>query len=80
MRHGNRIQYLSLATALLFFYTLGISAMNDDDLNQPLHGKTFLAPRSEAVNAARELAGWHRFINQPCKEMYGAFRKSKIGA
>ena len=73
MRHGNRIQYLSLATALLFFYTLGISAMNDDDLNQPLHGKTFLAPRSEAVNAARELAGWHRFINQPCKEMYGAF-------
>lgn len=46
---------------------------DDDDFNQPLHGKTFLAPRSQSVNAARELTLWHRYINQYCKNFYGAF-------
>lgn len=46
---------------------------NTDDINQPLHGKTFLAPRSESVNAARELVLWHRYINQYCQDWYGAF-------
>lgn len=46
---------------------------NDDDFNQPLHGKTFLAPRSQSVNAARELVLWHRYINQFCQNFYGAF-------
>lgn len=46
---------------------------NSDDLNQPLRGKTFLAPRSESVNAARELVLWHRYINQYCQNFYGAF-------
>lgn len=33
----------------------------------PLHGKTFLLPRSQGVNIARDLVGWHRFINR-CDE------------
>ena len=48
-------------------------AIDDDNLNEPFHGKTFLAPRSESVNAARELVGWHRYINQFCQTSYGAF-------
>ena len=46
---------------------------DDDGFNQPLHGKTFLAPRSESVNAARELVLWHRYINQYCQDFYGAW-------
>ena len=46
---------------------------DDDDLNQPLRGKTFLAPRSQSVNAARELVLWHGYINQYCQDFYGAF-------
>lgn len=46
---------------------------NSDDLNQPLRGHTFLAPRSDSVNAARELTLWHRYINQYCQNWYGAF-------
>lgn len=46
---------------------------NEDDFDQPLHGKTFLLPRSQSVNAARELVGWHRYINQFCQNFYGAF-------
>ncbi len=46
---------------------------DDDDFNQPLRGKSFLAPRSQSVNAARELTLWHRFINQYCQDFYGAF-------
>ena len=46
---------------------------DDDDFNQPLHGKTFLAPRSQSVNAARELTLWHRYINLYCQDFYGAF-------
>jgi len=46
---------------------------NSDDFNQPLHGKTYLAPRSQSVNAARELVAWTRYINQSCKDdWYGA--------
>ncbi len=45
---------------------------NTDDINQPLRGKTFLLPRSESVNAARELVLWHRYINQYCQNFYGA--------
>lgn len=47
--------------------------IDDDDLNQPLHGKTFLSPRSQSVNAARQLVLFHRYINLPCKDFYGAF-------
>lgn len=57
---------------LLAFSTWLLNA-NTDDINQPLHGKTFLAPRSESVNAARELVLWHRYINQYCQDCYGAF-------
>lgn len=32
--------------------------------DSPLHGKTFLLPRSQGVNIARDLVGWHRFINR----------------
>src|SRR5580698_7450125 len=46
---------------------------DDNDFNQPLHGKTFLAPRSQSVNAARELILWHRYINLYCQDFYGAF-------
>lgn len=47
---------------------------NSDDLNQLPHGKTFLAPRSQSVNAARELVGWHNYINLYCQDgYYGAF-------
>src|SRR5436190_19165459 len=56
---------LALSSQLLY--------SNTDDINQPLHGKTFLAPRSESVNAARELVLWHRYINQYCQDCYGAF-------
>lgn len=46
-----------------------------DNDNLPLMGKTYLAPRSQSTNAALELVGWHRFINQynPCDGVYGAF-------
>ena len=46
---------------------------NSDDLNQLPRGKTFLAPRSQSVNAARELVGWHKYINLYCQDFYGAF-------
>ncbi len=29
-----------------------------------LSGKSFFSPRSQSVNAARELVGWHRYIHQ----------------
>ena len=37
-----------------------------------LQSKTFLSPRSQSVNAARELVGWYRFINLSGKPWYGA--------
>jgi hypothetical protein len=58
---------------LLTLITSSLLQANTDDINQPLHGKTFLAPRSESVNAARELVLWHRYINQYCQDFYGAF-------
>ncbi len=60
-------------TALLCMLVPMLAIADDDDFDQPLHGKTFLAPRSESVNAARELVLWHRYINQYCKDFYGAF-------
>ena len=57
---------------MLVFITNMLVA-DDDDFNQPLHGKTFLAPRSQSVNAARELTLWHRYINLYCQDFYGAF-------
>lgn len=62
--------FLSLSM-LVFIPSILIA--DDDDFNQPLHGKTFLAPRSQSVNAARELTLWHRYINQYCQDFYGAF-------
>ncbi len=53
--------------------SIGLLHADDDDLNQLPRGKTFLAPRSQSVNAARELVGWHRYINQFCQDFYGAF-------
>lgn len=58
---------------LLILITSNFLQAATDDLDQPLHGKTFLAPRSESVNAARELVLWHRYINQYCQDCYGAF-------
>ena len=60
---------------LLVFLALTTCTIHadDDDFNQPLHGKTFLAPRSPSVNAAQELAIWHPYINQYCQDFYGAF-------
>lgn len=58
---------------LLVLLSNNIIHANTDDINQPLHGKTFLAPRSDSVNAARELVLWHRYINQYCQDFYGAF-------
>lgn len=37
-----------------------------DILNFPLHGKTFLLTRSQSVNSARDLAGWHSNIFPNC--------------
>lgn len=41
----------------------------------PLHGKTFLLTRSQSVNAARDLAGWHSNIFPTCedKPWWGSF-------
>lgn len=58
---------------LLLLISSQLLIANTDDINQPLHGKTFLAPRSDSVNAARELVLWHRYINQYCQDFYGAF-------
>lgn len=60
-----------IAAAMIL--SAGLLYSNEDDYNQPLHGKTFLSPRSESVNAARELAGFERYINLYCKDFYGAF-------
>ena len=38
-----------------------------------LTGLTFFSPRSQSTNAARDLVGWHPYINLCCKEkVYGA--------
>ena len=58
---------------ILLAFSSHLLNANTDDINQPLHGKTFLAPRSDSVNAARELVLWHRYINQYCQDFYGAF-------
>ncbi len=34
----------------------------------PLHGKTFFLPRSQSVNAARDLAGWHPNLPRICPD------------
>ena len=38
----------------------------------PLCGRSFLSPRSQSTNAARDIVGWHRFINQDKCGFYGA--------
>lgn len=60
---------------ILLFLLLapGTSKADGTDNNQPLRGKTFLPPRSESVNVARELTLWHRYINLFCQDYYGAF-------
>lgn len=35
---------------------------------QTLHGVSFFSPRSQSVNAARDLVGWHPFIHQYDRE------------
>lgn len=57
---------------LIILAPLSAYAM-DDDLNQAIHGKTFLSPRSQSVNAARELVLWHPYINLYDQNFYGAF-------
>jgi hypothetical protein len=38
-----------------------------------LRGTSFFSPRSQGTNTARELVGWHRFINKPSPhDWYGA--------
>jgi len=37
-----------------------------------VEGVSFFSPRSQSTNAARDLVGWHPFINQPYNEPYGA--------
>lgn len=40
----------------------------------PLQGKSFFLPRSQGVNAARDIVGWHHFINHTdTSGFYGAF-------
>lgn len=58
---------------IILVFTAALLHGDDDDVNQPLRGKTFLAPRSQSVNAARELTLWHPYINQYCQDFYGAF-------
>lgn len=41
-----------------------------------LKGKTFLPVRSQSTHADRELVGWHQFINQNDRGLYGAFAAS----
>jgi len=46
----------------------------------PLTGYTFLSPRSQSVNADRELVGWYRFINLFGQEQpYGALTATPAG-
>lgn len=37
-----------------------------------LTGISFFSPRSQSMNAARDIVGWHPFINQPDDGFYGA--------
>lgn len=39
----------------------------------PLHGKSFFGPRSQSVDAVRDVVGWKRFINRDTSGVYGAF-------
>lgn len=43
----------------LLLLTMFYAHVYTDVLDFPLHGKTFLLTRSQSVNAARDLAGWH---------------------
>ncbi len=54
---------LLLSVCLSSFYNL---------LALPLCGRSFLSPRSQSTNAARDLVGWHRFINKDACGFYGA--------
>ncbi|MCX5922162.1 MAG: hypothetical protein NTX86_02445 [Candidatus Dependentiae bacterium] len=38
-----------------------------------LIGTTFFSPRSQSTNAARDIVGWHRYINRYTEDLYGAF-------
>lgn len=39
-----------------------------------LDGRSFFMPRPQGINAAREMTGWHRYINRAdTKKVYGAF-------
>jgi len=38
-----------------------------------LTGRSFFSPRSQGVNAARQLVGWQPYINQYCTRNYGSF-------
>lgn len=43
------------------------SSISIDSSVVALHGISFFSPRSQSVNAARELVGWHPYIHQ-CKD------------
>ncbi len=51
---------------LLFISLFLISNICADVMDFPLHGKTFMLTRSQSVNAARDLAGWHWNFPEIC--------------
>jgi len=60
--------------AYLFLALLAVNASSTTDMVWPLQGKSFFSPRSQSVNAARDVLGWHPFINKnDAQGLYGAF-------
>lgn len=62
------IPLIFLATSNCYARSCSNSSDSFSTSSQALHGVSFFSPRSQSVNAARELVGWHPFIHQFCKE------------
>ena len=63
MNYAKKIIVASILSSILnsHAYGFGLSAVS------------FFNPRSQSTNAAKELVGWHRYINRyDCKDFYGA--------
>lgn len=62
------VPLILMATSNCLAQSCSSSSLSFDSSAQALHGVSFFSPRSQSVNAARELVGWHPFIHQYCKE------------